>query len=241
MRLTPLRYVALFSIAAPIFALADPIVNPLEYGTFEDYSPVQRRDIRDITCPSNYFSCEDRGAAFAGTCCENGQLCALDAHSSAACCPSTATCTGVAPTGTTASISFVSNTYFSFPYIPTSFANSVACTSALNQCASNYQACVTDLAATAGAVYGVTIVVPGGGGTTVAATQGTALPAATATSVCSSLSSVACYNLQSSQCTQASATGGFYIGTGNNAARPTAACMAGVIAGVGLGLMGQHM
>ncbi|KAI0151948.1 hypothetical protein F4776DRAFT_658883 [Hypoxylon sp. NC0597] len=238
MRLTPRRYVALFSIAAPILTLADPIVNPLEYGTFEDYSPVQKRD---ITCPANYFSCEDRGAAFQGTCCENGQLCALDAHSQAACCPTTATCTGVAPTGTTPAPSFVSNSYFSFPYIPTSFANSVACTSALNQCSRNYDACVSDLAGTAAGVYGVTIVVPGGGGTTVAATQGTALPSATATSVCSSLSSEACYNLQSSQCTQAGTTGGFYIGTGNDAPRPTAACMAGVIAGVGLGLMGRHI
>ncbi|KAI1415667.1 hypothetical protein F5Y13DRAFT_156530 [Hypoxylon sp. FL1857] len=243
MRLTPRRHVALFSIAAaPLLVLADSIVDPLEYGSFEDYSPVQRisREIRDITCPANYFSCEDRGAAFAGTCCENGQLCALDAHSQAACCPTTATCTGVAPTGTTPAASFVSNTYFSFPYIPTSFANSVACTSALNQCSSNYEACVSELAGTAGAGYGVTIVVPGGGGTTVAATQGTALPSATATSVCSSLSSEACYNLQSSQCTQAGTTGGFYIGTGNDAARPTAACMAGVIAGVGL-LVGRHI
>lgn len=84
MRLNPYRHVALFSIAATALALADPIVNPLEYGTFEDYSPVHRRQ---IDCPDNYFSCEDRGAAFAGTCCEDGQLCALDAHSQAACCP----------------------------------------------------------------------------------------------------------------------------------------------------------
>ncbi|OTA54323.1 hypothetical protein K449DRAFT_469520 [Hypoxylon sp. EC38] len=219
MQLTPRRYVALFSIAAPILTLADPILNPLEYSSFEDYSPVQRRD---ITCPANYFSCEDRGAAFQGTCCENGQLCSLDAHSQAACCPTTATCTGVAPTGTTPAASFVSNSYFSFPYIPTSFANSVACTSALNQCSRNYDACVSDLAGTAAGVYGVTIVVPGGAERR--------------------LSSEACYNLQSSQCTLAGTTGGFYIGTGNDAPRPTApACMAGVIAGVGIGLMGRHI
>ncbi|KAI1375564.1 hypothetical protein F4677DRAFT_110779 [Hypoxylon crocopeplum] len=237
MRLTPCRYAALFSIAATTLVLADPVVNPLEYGAFEDFSPVQRRQ---IDCPDNYFSCEDYGAAFAGTCCENGQLCALDAHSQAACCPTTATCTGVAPTGPTPTVSYVSNTYFSFPYIQTSFANQAACTSAISQCSRNYQACVSDLADASGAVYGVTIVVPGGG-TTVAATQGTGLPSATATSVCSSLSSEACYNLQSSQCTQAGTTAGFIIGTGNQAARPTAACVAGVIAGVGLGLMGGHI
>ncbi|KAI0899380.1 hypothetical protein F4806DRAFT_452544 [Annulohypoxylon nitens] len=236
MRLTPRPYAALFSIAATTFALAEPIGNPLGYSAIQHFNPIFQRD---VTCPADYFSCEDRGAAFAGTCCENGQLCSLDAHSSAACCPTTATCTGVAPTGTSVSVSYVSNTYFTFPYIPTSFANSVACTSALNQCSSNYQACVSDLAGSAGGVYGVTIVVPGGGGTTIAATQGTALPSATATSVCSSLSSEACYNLQTSQCASAGSTGGFVVG--NQAPRPTAACMAGVIAGVGLGLMGAHI
>ncbi|KAI1764053.1 hypothetical protein GGR53DRAFT_337678 [Hypoxylon sp. FL1150] len=238
MRLTPYQYVALFSIAATNFALADPIVNPLQYGAFEDYSPVQKRE---IDCPSNYFSCEDDGAAFAGTCCENGQMCALDAYSSAACCPTTATCTGVAPTGTTPAVSYVSNTYFSFPYIQTSFANSVACSSALSQCSKNYQACTSALGGGSGEVWGVTIVVPGGGGTTVAATAGTGLPSATATSVCHSLSSEACYNLQSTQCTQAGVTGGFVLGNGNHAARPTAACVAGVLAGVGIGLMGGQL
>ncbi|KAI2616564.1 hypothetical protein GGR54DRAFT_231340 [Hypoxylon sp. NC1633] len=238
MRSKHCQYVALLSIAATAYALADPIVNPLEYGTFEDYSPVQRRQ---VNCPANYFSCEDRGAVFAGTCCQNGQMCALDAHSQAACCPTTATCTGVAPTGPTPTVSYVSNTYFSFPYIQTSFANSVACSSALSQCSRNYQACVSDLAVAGGAGYGVTVVVPGGGGVTVAATQATGLPSATATSVCSSLSSEACYNLQSSQCTQGGTSVGFIIGTGNLAARPTAACVAGVIAGVGLGLMGAHI
>ncbi|KAI0387302.1 hypothetical protein F5Y04DRAFT_239898 [Hypomontagnella monticulosa] len=238
MRLTPYQYAALVSIAATSLVLADSAVNPLEYGTFEDYSPVQRRQ---LDCPDDYFSCEDRGPVFAGTCCQNGQLCALDAHSQAACCPSTATCTGVAPSGPTQSVSFVSNTYFQFPYIPTSFANSVACTSALDQCSRNYQACVTAIAGSGSGGYGVTIVVPGGGGTTVAPTQATGLPSATATSVCSSLSSQACYNLQDSQCTQAGTTQGFIIGTGNYAARPTAACVAGVIAGVGLGIVGGHI
>ncbi|KAI0172005.1 hypothetical protein GGR52DRAFT_548619 [Hypoxylon sp. FL1284] len=239
MRLTPYQYAALFSVAATTSVLAEPILNPFEYGTFEDYAAVRKRE---IDCPNNYFSCEDHGAAFAGTCCENGQLCALDAHSQAACCPTTATCTGVAPTGPTPTVSYVSNTYFSFPYIQTSFPNSVACSSALDQCSRNYQACVTGLGdGGSGQAWGVTVVVPGGGGTTVAATTGTGLPAPTATSICSSLSSEACYNLQGSQCTQAGTTGGFVIGTGNHAPRPTAACVAGVIAGVGLGLMGGQL
>ncbi|KAI1476176.1 hypothetical protein F4774DRAFT_394404 [Daldinia eschscholtzii] len=237
MRLTPCRHAALLSIAATGLALADSIVNPLAYGAFEDFSPVQRRE---IDCPNNFFSCEDRGPVFEGTCCENGQLCALDAYSSAACCPTAATCTGVAPTGPTPTVSYVSNTYFSFPYIPTSFANSVACTSALNQCSKNYASCVSGLGG-GSAAYGVTIVVPGGGGTTVDATQATGLPAASATSVCSSLSSEACYNLHSAQCTQAGTTGGFVIGTGNAATRPAPVSIAAVIAGVGLSLIGGYI
>ncbi|KAI8961761.1 hypothetical protein F5Y11DRAFT_218971 [Daldinia sp. FL1419] len=238
MRLTLCQHAALLSIAAATtLALADPIVNPLEYGTFEDFSPVHRRA---IDCPNNFFSCEDRGPVFEGTCCQNGQLCALDAYKSAACCPTTATCTGVAPTGPTPSVSYVSNTYFSFPYIPTSFPNSVACTSAVDQCSRNYASCVSGLGG-GSAAYGVTIVVPGGGGTTVAATQATGLPAATATSVCSSLSSEACYNLHSAQCTQAGTTGGFIIGTGNTAARPAPVSIAVVAAGVCLGLISGYI
>ncbi|KAI1647789.1 uncharacterized protein F4817DRAFT_335948 [Daldinia loculata] len=237
MRLTSCRHVALLSITATTLALADSIVNPLEYGTFEDFSPVHKRA---IDCPDNFFSCEDRGPVFEGTCCQNGQLCALDAYSSAACCPTTATCTGVAPTGPTPSVSYVSNTYFSFPYIPTSFANSVACTSALDQCSRNYASCVSGLGGSS-AAYGVTIVVPGGGGTTIAATQATGLPAPSATSVCSSLSSEACYNLNSAQCTQAGTTGGFIIGTGNAAARPTAVSVVAIVAGIGLSLIGGYI
>ncbi|KAI1503205.1 hypothetical protein F5X99DRAFT_118125 [Biscogniauxia marginata] len=232
MRIRHYRRTALLSIAASSLCLADPI-DPLRFLDVSEYSAVQKRQ---LDCPDNYFSCEDRGAAFAGTCCENGQLCSLDAQEQAACCPTTATCTGVAPTGTTAAPSFVSNSYFSFPYIPTSFANTVACSSALSQCSRNYLACVSGLGGASGG-YGVTIVVPGGGGTTIAPTQAT-VPTATATSVCSSLSSEACYNLQSGICSQPGQTSGFTIGGGNNAPRPTAACVAGVIAGVGVGLMG---
>ncbi|KAI1638167.1 hypothetical protein F4809DRAFT_272401 [Biscogniauxia mediterranea] len=237
MRIKHYRHAALLSIAVSNLSnlcLADPI-NPLQFVDISEYSAVQRRA---LDCPADYFSCEDQGAAFANTCCENGQLCSLDAQQQPACCPTTATCTGVAPTTTTAAPSFVSNSYFSFPYIATSFPNTVACSSALSQCSRNYLACVTGLAGNGGG-YGVTIVVPGGGGTTVAPTRAT-VPSATATSVCSSLSSEACYNIQTGVCAQAGTTAGFTIGGANGAPRPTAACMAGVVAGVGMGLMGAQ-
>ncbi|KAI1165121.1 hypothetical protein F5B18DRAFT_612873 [Nemania serpens] len=216
-------------------ALADP-VDPLGYSDALDFFPIRRRD---VVCPANYFSCEDRGAQFKGACCENGQTCSLDAHQSAACCPTTATCTGVAPGGgPTATASYVSNSYFAFPVIPTSFSNAAACTTALRDCTENYDACVKNLEG-ANAGYGVTIQVPGAGGTTLAQAQ-TTLPSATATAMCSTLSLEACHGLSNGLC-RAGAQGGITVGSENGAPRPTAACVAGVIAGVGLGIVGGRL
>jgi hypothetical protein len=39
-------------------------------------------------CLPNFYSCANQGPAFNGVCCQNGQLCALDAASNPACCPS---------------------------------------------------------------------------------------------------------------------------------------------------------
>ncbi|KAI1339568.1 hypothetical protein F5Y15DRAFT_76803 [Xylariaceae sp. FL0016] len=227
---------ALCAVAASTAALAEPI-NPLLYSDVLRYNPIFKRD---VTCPADYFSCEDQGAIFDGTCCENGQICAVDAHSSAACCPTSATCTGVAPS-TTVSASYVSNSYFSFPYIGKSFSNQAACTEAVSDCSRNYDACVSGLEGiTAG--YGVTVQVQGGGGTTVAAAQAS-LPSATATSVCQSLSTKACYNINTNICGTVGTTAGFTIGGANNKApKPTTPpCMAGIIAGVGLGIMGAQL
>ncbi|KAI0399675.1 hypothetical protein F4802DRAFT_539885 [Xylaria palmicola] len=230
---------AIFSIAiasSPIrIALADP-VDPLGYSDALDFFPIYRRA---VTCPANYFSCEDRGEQFQGACCENGQECSLDAQKNAACCPTTATCTGVAPGGgPTATASYVSNSYFAFPIIPTSFRNAAACTTALRDCSDNYDACVEGLQGGNGG-YGVTIQVPGSGGTTVAQVQ-TTLPSATATSVCSTLSLQACHGLSNGLC-RAGTQGGITVGSENAAPRPTAACMAGVMAGVGLGIVGGRL
>ncbi|KAI0967087.1 hypothetical protein F4678DRAFT_258831 [Xylaria arbuscula] len=231
---------ALFSIATALSTihttLANP-VDPLGYSDALGFFPMLQRE---VTCPANYFSCEDDGPQFAGACCENGQTCSLDAQQNAACCPQTATCTGVAPGGgaATATASYVSNDYFAFPVIPTSFSNAAACTTALRDCTDNYDSCVKDLEG-GNAGYGVTIQVPGASGTTVAQAQ-TTLPSATATSVCSTLSLQACHGLSNGLC-HAGTQGGFTVGSANAAPRPTAACMAGVIAGVGIGIMGGRL
>lgn len=191
-------------------------------------------------CISGTYSCADQGSAFSGICCASGQSCSLDAQNSPACCPSGDVCTGTAPSSyrapSTTSASFVANQYFNFPYIVTSFSNAAACSRAVSQCSANYAACTADLE---GAGGGVTIVV--GGSTTISGSAATTFPTSTATSVCSSLSSVACFGIQSSVCT-AGSTGVFSVGSANAAARPTAVpcvgVVAGVAAGVGLGMMG---
>ncbi|KAI0804017.1 hypothetical protein GGR55DRAFT_660909 [Xylaria sp. FL0064] len=230
---------ALFSIATVLPAIRTTLANPVDplgYSDVLDFFPIHQRD---VICPANYFSCEDKGQQFEGACCENGQTCSLDAHQSAACCPTTATCTGVAPgSGATATASYVSNAYFAFPVIPTSFSNAAACTTALRDCSDNYDACVQGLEG-GNAGYGVTIQVPRAGGTTVTQAQ-TTLPSATATSVCSTLSLQACHGLSNGLC-HAGTQGGFTVGSANGAPRPTAACVAGIIAGVGIGIVGGRL
>lgn len=191
-------------------------------------------------CPASYFSCEDQGlgSVFDGTCCADGQKCALDSNNQAACCPTNAVCTGTVGTPTTTQ-SYITNQYFAFPAIPTSFPNTAACANAVSACSENYAACTSDLASGTGG-YGVTIVVPGDGGTTVAPTH-TTVGLASATSICSSLSSAACHGLQSTRCSVTGSSAGFFVGT-ENAAMPritAGPCMIGrVMAGVGLGVWG---
>ena len=117
-----------------------------------------------------------------------------------------------------ASVSYVANAYFPFPYIPTTYANSAACNSAYNACQSNYAACTANLA---GNGFGVTVIAPGGGGVTVAPTA-VAVGAASATSICSSLSGQACFSIASDSC--AVFGGGSFSNGGDTsaAARPNA-------------------
>ncbi|KAG7292303.1 hypothetical protein NEMBOFW57_002338 [Staphylotrichum longicolle] len=211
----------------------------------ETASPVAKRQ----TCLANFFSCADQGATFNGICCQNGQRCALDANNNPACCPNGAVCTGTAPASfvtpgpsVPTAVSYVPNAYFSFPYAATYFANPGYCSAAVSQCSANYAACTAQLGGQGGgAGYAVTIVVPGGGGTTVAG-AGVTYAASSASSICNSLSSAACSGLQPSMCTMSGTTaGGFYFGTetGNAAARPTAAAAcAGLVGVVAAGVAG---
>lgn len=81
MRLRLHSYAVLLSMVVPTLALAE-FLSPLDYSA---YSPIQARD---VDCPSNFFSCEDEGSEFAGTCCAKGTECSLDGNNQVACCPS---------------------------------------------------------------------------------------------------------------------------------------------------------
>jgi len=146
------------------------------------------------------------------------------------------TTSGAAAATITGTASYVQNSYFPFPYIPTDYVNSAACNTAFSACQSNYAACTNDLM---GNSFGVTVVAPNGAGVTVAPTLAN-VGIASATSICSSLSSVGCYNIQSGNCAQfgsGTASGGTFVvadSTGGGA-RPTMGCIAaaGVMAGLG--------
>lgn len=110
-------------------------------------------------------------------------------------------CTGTAPDSPptafpTAPVSYVPNTYFSFPYAATTYPNSAACESAVSVCSRNYEVCTSGLGGGSG--FAVTIDVPGGGGVTVDGTGANLGPAVT--SVCSSLSSEACSDMEATSC-----------------------------------------
>jgi hypothetical protein len=90
----------------------------------------------------------------------------------------------------TPTISYVSNAYFPYPYLPNTFPNSGACLAAYSSCAAYFSICTADLGGGAG--YAVTISAPGGAGVTLAPGAVSSLGSVSAASVCSSLSSVAC-------------------------------------------------
>lgn len=220
-------------------------------ASLQPFRPVETAAIvaKRQGCIANFYSCANQGAVFNGVCCQNGQACALDANNSPACCPAGAICTGTAPASfvtprpaAPTAVSFVPNTYFTFPYIATVFVDSNDCSAAVTQCSANYAACNAQLQGHAGgAGYAVTIIVPGGGGTTVAPGAGVTYDAGRASSICSSLSSAACSGLQASMCTMSGTlANGFYFGTGNAAPRPTAACI-GFVGAVAAGVAGLNI
>lgn len=123
--------------------------------------------------------------------------------------------------------STVQNQFYPFPYIPTTYTNAAACSSAYTSCQTDAAKCT---AALANGAAGVTISAPNGGATI------TAIPSVgiqSAQSICSSLSSLGCSQLTVEACARFDGAG-----AGNAAAR---ALCAGyfMTAGVAVGIAGQ--
>lgn len=133
------------------------------------------------------------------------------------------------PLPTTAPRSMVPNSFYPFPYIPTTYTNAAACSAAYTACQTDAMSCSNALAS---GVQGVTVSAPNGGATVTAIQS---LGPQVAQSVCLSLSLAACSGLQVSAC-QVYGTG--MPGAGN---KGRAACggLYGVGAGVVMGVVGQ--
>lgn len=159
-----------------------------------------------VCCPTTAVCTRDQSGNAA--CCPSGSTCggvlgASTTQGSASSTPfvlggsttqSSSLPSTTAPATVPAGFSTVSNQYYPFIAIPTSYANSQACLSAYTLCSSASQACFNSLAGT----IGVTVSGLGSQGLTQSGISGTVVSSASA--ICSSLSSRGCYNLQSSQC-----------------------------------------
>ncbi|PSN72759.1 hypothetical protein BS50DRAFT_616305 [Corynespora cassiicola Philippines] len=98
--------------------------------------------------------------------------------------------------------STVPNEFYPFAFIPTTYTNAAACSSAYSTCQTDAASCT---AALASGRQGVAVSAPNGGATI------TAIPSlgpASASLVCSSLSSQACYGLQVEACARFGDAGG---------------------------------
>ena len=198
-------------------------------------------------------------------CCPKDTNCALDGNGNIACCPKNAACTGslgeagggAAATGTTtvaggktaaasgAAIthaigggSTVANSYYPYPYLPTTYKDAGQCTSSFSSCQLESAKCTGMLE---GGGMAVTVSGPAGG-----VTQEGVMPVASAESICSSLSVEACHGLALTQCStlggaKQTAAGSFVAGGSSNAAPTRCPILYGMGAGVALGLAGQFV
>ena len=226
-----------------------PFLNPLTRPTFE-LGLFRRAD----KCAT---SCADMGA---NVCCGKKAACALDQAGNVACCPNNALCTGTiaggaAPTKPPSAApltaapgaaishaisgtSTLSNQYYPFPVLPTTYANAADCSTSFSSCQAESAKCTGFVE---GGGYGVTVAGQKG-----QITQQAAMPVQSAESICSSLSQEACHGLQLAQCSTlgggASSGGGtFEMGESSNAGAAPTRCriMYGMGVGAAVGLAGQ--
>ena len=194
-------------------------------------------------------------------CCPKNTNCALDGGGNIGCCPNNAECTGKlgeaggaaathapAAASKTAAVSgaaithaigggsTVANSFYPYPYLPTTYKDAAQCTSSFSSCQLESAKCTGMLE---GGGMAVTISGPGGG-----VTQEGAMPVSSAESICSSLSVEACHGLALSQCStlggaKQTAAGSFVAGGSANVAPTRCPLLYGMGVGMVVGMAGQ--
>ncbi|CAN9155848.1 unnamed protein product [Alternaria sp. RS040] len=233
--------------------LEKPVYEAMETSPADSGAQVLKRQ-NSNACATQYFNCAGLGAP--GLCCPRTAVCSADQAGHVACCPQGAACTGAigaiatgANPSATSTVSFViasttgdspfvqetnganhgstvQNQFYPFPYIPTTYSNAAACSSAYTSCQSDAASCTTALA---NGAAGVTISAPNGAGATITAIPSVGLQSAQ--SICSSLSSLGCSQLTVEACAA-------FDGQGNAGMRARCADYL-MTAGVAVGIAGQ--
>ncbi|KAH6615381.1 hypothetical protein C7974DRAFT_403850 [Boeremia exigua] len=247
----PLLLVSLALAAPDTLAAFEPALEPLDQlvtsnndtSLIDNVAELLKR--QNNVCGSSNYQCSNAPSL----CCPRTAICSADSNNIVGCCPQGKACTGtlgasvtgIATASTTLPIvsasttsgpfvqtttaaggaSTVSNAFYPFPYIATTYDNAAACSSAYTRCQSDAASCTNALV---GGAQGVTISAPNGGATITAVPS---LGTQSASSICASLSQEACYGLQVAAC-QA---------FGNAAPTRCAGYMGAV--GVALGVAGQ--
>ncbi|KAJ4408817.1 hypothetical protein N0V91_003073 [Didymella pomorum] len=250
--LVPLLLAPLALAAPDNLAAFEPALATLDQLTTSNNETTPVDNIAELlkrqnVCGSNQYQCSNA----ASLCCPRTAVCSADRNNVVGCCPQGAACTGTLGTSATgvatasttspfvsasttsnfvqqttaaSGASTVSNAFYPFPYIATTYTNAAACSSAYTRCQSDAASCTNALI---GGAQGVTISAPNGGATITAVPS---IGAQSASSICSSLSQEACYGLQVDACRA-------FDGSGNAAPTRCAGYIGAV--GVALGVAGQ--
>ncbi|KAF2018671.1 hypothetical protein BU24DRAFT_488757 [Aaosphaeria arxii CBS 175.79] len=131
--------------------------------------------------------------------------------------------------------STVPNEFYPFAFIPTTYTNAAACSSAYSTCQADAASCTDALA---NGRQGVTVSAPDGAGAVITAVP--SLGPLSASSICQSLSSRACYELDVRACAAFGTGGGGGGGSGAAGAKKCRELYGGVGAGIAVvGIAGQ--
>jgi hypothetical protein len=246
--LAPLALAAPDNLAAfePALATLEQLTTPNNDTTAVD--SIAELLKRQNVCGNKQYQCSNAPSV----CCPRTAICSADRNNVVGCCPQGAACTGTLGASATGAVtasttspfvsasttsgpfvqqtepasgaSTVSNAFYPFPYIATTYTNAAACSSAYTRCQSDAASCTNALI---GGAQGVTISAPNGGATITAVPS---IGTQSASSICSSLSQEACYGLQVEACRS--------FGGSGNAAPTRCEGYIGAV-GVALGVAGQ--